>query len=171
MSIISARFALIGKSGAGKSTAAKMLSELHGTQRVSTGEICRNISSLLFGNEDKASTQKIDDALMKIDDSIFLNAALRDVSDTDAICVDSLRFKSDLHIARERGLYIIRIIASDSLRMERLKNRGQVFNIDIDGRHRSETDLDDADVDLVIDNDGIPEAMRRAIKNISVRFS
>lgn len=165
------QFALIGKSGAGKSTAAAMIAELHGARRVSTGAICRQISSLLIGNEDKASTQKVDDALLTIDESIFLKAALRGIADSDAICVDSLRFKSDLQIARERGFYVIRIFAPDDVRVQRLKDRGQSFDLDVDGRHRSETELDDADVDLVILNDGSQQSMRTAVENIRVRGS
>ena len=162
------RFALIGKSGAGKSTAAEMISSFHGARRVSTGVICREISHLLFGDENKASTQKIDDALMTIDQSIFLKAALRQIPETDSICVDSLRFKSDLQIARDQGFYVIRIVAQEKLRLERLDARGQIFDQALDGCHRSETELDDAEVDLVIFNGGSREKMRLAVEKISV---
>jgi dephospho-CoA kinase len=165
------RFALIGKSGAGKSTAAEMIFDFYGARRVSTGVICRKISRLLMGNEDKASTQKIDDALTTIDQSIFLNAALRDIPDNDAICLDSLRFRSDLQIARERGFLVVRITAPDEIRILRLKERGQVFDQGVDGCHRSETELDDAEVDFVIHNNGSREAMRLAVENIGVRGS
>ncbi|MBY5707508.1 AAA family ATPase [Rhizobium leguminosarum] len=162
-------FALIGKSGAGKSTAAQMIAERYQARRVSTGAICRQISRLLMGDEDKASTQKIDDALIKIDTSIFLKAALRDVAQNESICVDSLRFESDVKIARERGFFVIRITASDQLRLERLKSRGQVFNLTIDGRHRSEVELDETPADLEIVNDGSLDNMRRAVDSICVR--
>ena len=165
------RFALIGKSGAGKSTAAEMISDLYGARRVSTGVICRQISRLLIGNEDKASTQKIDDALRTIDQSIFLKAALRDIPDTDTICLDFLRFRSDLQIAREREFFVVRIAAPDEIRILRLKERGQVFDQGVDGCHRSETELDDAEVDFVIHNDGSREAMRLAVEKILARGS
>ncbi|KAB2739908.1 hypothetical protein [Brucella anthropi] len=164
-----ARFALIGKSGAGKSTAAQMIDELYQARRISTGAICRKISTLLMGNEDKASTQKIDDALTTIDKSIFLKAALRDIPIGESICIDSLRFRSDIELARERGIFIIKVVASDNLRVERLRSRGQVFDISIDGVHRSETELEDAHVDLEIVNDGSLDKMRRAIESIGIR--
>ena len=53
---------------------------------------------------------------MTIDQSIFLKAALRQIPETDSICVDSLRFKSDLQIARDQGFYVIRIVAQEKLR-------------------------------------------------------
>lgn len=163
------KFALIGKSGAGKSTAAEMIANRYRARRVSTGIICRQISSLLMGNEDKASTQKIDDALIKIDKSIFLKAALRGVAEDESICVDALRFKSDLELARERGFFVIRVTASDQLRSARLRARGQVFDMAVDGRHRSEIELDGSAADLEILNDGSLDTMRQALERICVR--
>lgn len=117
------RFALIGKSGAGKSTVAEQIAQDYGIRRVSTGAICRQISNLLFGNEEKASTQRIDDALTEIDPSIFLQAALRNAGPEERICVDSLRFTSDYRIARDQGFEIIRVIALDESRALRLAAR------------------------------------------------
>lgn len=123
---------------------------------------------MLMGNEDKASTQLIDDALFNIDPSIILKAALREVAEAEAICVDSLRFRSDLEIARDRGFFIIRVTATDETRARRLASRGQAFDLDTDGHHRSETELDDADVDLVLDNDGDKRALHAAIEQLNV---
>lgn len=160
------RIALIGKSGSGKSTVASLL-QLHcGTIRISTGAVCRKISMQLFGNEFKSSTQSIDDALTQIDPSVFLNAALLNVSDDSSICIDSLRFESDLEIARERKLIRIKVVAPDDLRFSRLKKRGQVFDPRTDGMHRSETDLDEADVDFTIENMGDIAALERAVHAI-----
>ncbi|MGV1769357.1 hypothetical protein ACQZ6B_04190 [Agrobacterium vitis] len=170
MSCENIRLALMGKSGAGKSTAAEMIAERYQIRRLSTGLICRQISQLLFGNEDKASTQKIDDALIKIDKSIFLKAVLRDVAPNESICIDSLRFKADFEIARELGFFIIRIGASDQLRLERLKSRGQVFDLTVDGLHRSEVELDEAAADLEIVNDGSLDTMKREVESIGIRF-
>lgn len=74
------RFAIIGKSGSGKSRVAETLSELLGVRHIRTGTICRQIARLLFDNEDKQSTQRLDDVLTTIDSSIFVRAALRSAS-------------------------------------------------------------------------------------------
>ncbi len=163
------RFALMGKSGAGKSTVGEWISQHHGIRRISTGIICRQISQLLFGNEDKASTQKIDDALTQIDPSIFLQAALRGVAPEEKICVDSLRFAADYRLARAQGFEIIRVTASDETRARRLASRGQVFSLDIDGKHRSETELDIAVADFTVDNDGTKEEIKAALLSIFSR--
>lgn len=163
------RFALIGKSGAGKSTVADSIAQTYGIRRVSTGKICRAISMLLFGNEDKASTQRIDDALTLVDPSIFLRAALRDSKPQEPICVDSLRFASDYDLARSQGFEIIRVTASDVVRQRRLAARGQVFNISTDGMHRSETELDEALVDFTIHNDGTTEEIDNILRSVVFR--
>ena len=121
---------------------------------------------LLFGNEDKASTQQIDDALTQIDPSIFLQAALRAVAPEERICVDSLRFMADYNIVRAQGFEIIRVTASEDTRTRRLAARGQVFNIETDGRHRSETELDTAETDFTIYNDGTKDEIETALRSI-----
>ncbi|MER8724372.1 AAA family ATPase [Mesorhizobium sp. M1027] len=163
------RFALIGKSGAGKSTVAEQMGRDYGIRRISTGTICRQISMLLFGNQEKASTQRIDDALTQIDPSIFLRAALRDAAPEESICVDSLRFSPDYRLARDQGFEIIRVTASDETRTRRLAARGQVFNLAVDGRHRSETELDTAEADFTIHNDGKKDEIEAALRSIFSR--
>lgn len=160
------RFALIGKSGAGKSTVAEQIKRDYGIRRISTGIICRQISMLLFDNEDKASTQRIDDALTPIDPSIFLRAALRGVTLEEQICVDSLRFMADYSLVQAEGFEIIRVISSDNTRMRRLEARGQVFDPDVDGRHRSEIELDTVKSDFTINNDGPEEEIQAALRSI-----
>lgn len=163
------RFALIGKSGAGKSTVAEQIAQDYGIRRISTGTICRKISMLLFGNEEKASTQRIDDALTQIDPSIFLRAALRGAPQDESICVDSLRFSTDYSFARDQGFEIIRVTASDETRTRRLAARGQAFNLDVDGRHRSETELDTVEADFTIHNDGTKDEIEAALRSIFSR--
>ncbi|PCH69245.1 MAG: hypothetical protein COC12_09360 [Rhodobacteraceae bacterium] len=160
------RFALIGKSGVGKSTVAMLLKLHYGAHRVSTGQICRKIAHLLFGNEAKESTQRIDDALTQIDPSIFLNAALLSAPIDQSICVDSLRFKSDMAKARQSGFTIVRIVAAESTRLQRLSDRGQEFDPAVEGLHRSETELDQAQVDHTITNDGNIAALETVVSKL-----
>jgi len=157
------RFALIGKSGSGKSEVGMILQDSLGLRIIKTGTICRQISRMLFGNEDKRSTQLLDDALTSIDASIFVRAALREVRTEEMFVIDALRFSSDLQIAQARGCTIIRVVADDSTRSRRLKARGQEFNLGTDGQHRSEVELDDAPVDHVIVNDHSLEVLRARV--------
>lgn len=148
------RFALVGKSGAGKSSVGVRLSRLIGVDHVRTGVLCRQIAQTLFGNEAKSSTQALDDALTAIDPSIFVRAALRPYGEQAGYVLDALRFNSDAVLARKLGCRIIRVVAPDELRGLRLRARGQAFDPNTDGLHRSEVELDAIDVDLELVNDG-----------------
>lgn len=158
------RVALIGKSGVGKSTVAKLLNYHAGAERVSSGAICRQIAKMLFGNDHKSTTQKLDDALTKVDPSVFLNAALLAAPAGRPICLDSLRFESDYEIARSRGFTIVRVIAPDDVRIARLTERGQKFDLVKDGSHRSETELDEVDVDYTVENSGDIDALEDSVR-------
>ncbi len=148
------RYAIIGKSGSGKSEAGRILSVHYKCQVAKTGAICRAVSQLLFGNEDKRSTQRLDDALTPLDGSIFLRAALRQIDLEQPFVIDSLRFDSDLRIAQELACTTIRIVCDDEARLHRLRSRGQSFNSNSDGKHRSEVELDAAATSYVVDNCG-----------------
>lgn len=165
------RIALIGRSGAGKTEAASLLQADYGCRVVKTGAICRAISLLLFGNDHKASTQALDDALTSLDPSIFLKAALRDVPPDESVVLDALRFTSDLRLAKAQGFRTIKVVAPEEMRVSRLGVRGQVFDPLKDGRHRSEIELDDSDVDAIIENVGTREELRSQVRAAISRFA
>lgn len=162
------RFALVGKTGVGKSEVAKHLIA-KGFQPCKTGAICRQISDLLFGNDWKVNTQKITDALIDLEPSIFLKAALREWDAETPAVIDALRFQSDLQIAREGGFQIIRVIASDAKRAGWLKGRGEVFDFKTDGVHRTELELDSEDADVTLHNDGTLDDLRRQVDEALAR--
>jgi dephospho-CoA kinase len=161
------RIALVGKSGSGKSEVAEFLRESRACEVIKTGRICRQIAQLLFGNEDKRSTQLLDDVLTNLDESIFLRASLRHADLSKSFVIDSLRFRSDYDIARDMGCMILRITAPDEERVRRLRARGQVYNPEVDGLHRSEVELDGVVADKTIRNDGVIDALRSKISSIT----
>ena len=167
--MVGPRVALLGKSGSGKSRAGAYLSEKLGVRYIKTGMICRQIAILLFGNDDKSSTQQLDDALTRIDRSIFLRAALRSVKPDEGFVVDALRFANDLVLAKNLGCKTIRIVAPNALRHERLAQRGQAFNPDVDGAHRSENELDHDEIDAEVINAGELVAFYAALDLIVAR--
>lgn len=145
------KIALSGKSGAGKSSVARIFFEKYNFKIVKTGLICRQISSILFGDDAKSSTQVLDDALTKIDESIFLKAALRNADLSPPVLIDSLRFANDFHLVKELGFKTMQILASNEDRGKRLSFRGQSFS-DSTELHRSETELDNYKHDFVVKN-------------------
>lgn len=160
------RFALVGKSGSGKSTVSLSLCRLLGVDHIKTGAVCRQIACTLFGNEDKRSTQTLDDALTTIDASIFLRAALRPYGNNDGYIIDALRFESDAILARSLGCRIIRVIAPPGVRHTRLEERGQKFDPVTDEFHRSETELDFLEVDHELENSGDIDLLEKYLVNL-----
>jgi hypothetical protein len=74
----------------------------------------------------------------------------------------SARSPASLAFGREG----IRITAPDEERVHRLRIRGQAYNHDVDGLHRSETELDGVVADKTIQNDGAIDALRSKINSI-----
>ncbi len=156
------RVALIGRSGVGKSTCAEFLGS-QGYQNCSTGGICRDISNILFGNEDRSNLNSITDALQNLDKSIFLKSALRLMDLEGAIVIDSLRYKEDYQFAIENGFTIVRIRANSADQSHRLLLRGQKYSPGKDDNHSSETELVTAPADIEIPNTKSLSVFRGAI--------
>src|SRR5580693_3608313 len=106
------RIGIIGFTGVGKSTVAEHLKTAHGFQIVGTGAMCRAVSMLVFGNEDKRNLLSLTDALRSIDPSIFLKAALRRAQTDAPLVIDAVRFEADYYYALENGFHLIRLRAS-----------------------------------------------------------
>jgi len=159
------RIALIGQSGSGKTQTASLLRDEFDCKIVKTGQICRKISQILFGNEDKSSTQKLDDALTPLDPSIFLRACLRELPPDGNIVVDSLRFSTDATLVTSIGFKTLRVRAPLDTRIVRLHERGQIFDPVLNAAHRSETELEAYPANIEIDNVGSLDELHAKIRH------
>ena len=148
------RIGLIGLTGVGKTTIANRLQTAYGFNVARTGETCRAVSRLLYGNEDKSNLLALSDALQSLDPAIFLKAALRNLPADTSYIIDALRFTHDYQYATSRKLYIIQITAPLHLRRQWLAERGQQFDFETDGKHASELELSEVTVHATLENDG-----------------
>lgn len=146
--------ALYGKSGSGKSTIAKVLVEEYGYVQCKTGSACRKIAQDLFGSESKELLNQLTIAMRKIDDEVWLRAALDGVEDGRPIVFDSMRFPEDYRYFKERGYSLWKVDAPVEIRAQRLAGRGQEFNADRDDDHPAESSLYDFDFDETFENPG-----------------
>lgn len=166
--MVGIRIALIGKSGSGKSEVSRYLASVHGFSIIKTGAICRAISMTLFGNEEKSSTQRLDDALTAIDPSIFLRASLRTADLSADVVVDALRFAEDFQLANSLEFRTLRLKSGAQMRLQRLTARGQGFDLAAEGLHRSETELDGVAVDFEIENVGPVSDLHAALDSVVI---
>ncbi len=145
--------ALWARSGAGKSLAARYLVERHGYQACQPGEVCREITQRLFHEQSKATLNKVNDALRSIEPNIWLRLGMEAVNRKDGVLIDGIRFKSNLDFCREWSFRLVKIEASQNTRLRRLAERNQAFDIETDGKHAGETELEGEPFDHVIQND------------------
>jgi cytidylate kinase len=144
--------ALSGASGSGKSTVARHLVVKHGYQRLSPGDICRQITELAFGRSDKTTLNKVNDCLKSIDPFVWINACLRNADVNVPIVFDCMRFLLDWEFFRNEGYVLVRVEAPLNIRSARLRARGQEFIVGVDDQHSGETELDGASFDKIISN-------------------
>jgi len=144
--------ALSGPSGSGKSTISRHLVAKYGYQRLSPGDICRQITDLAFGSTDKTTLNKVNDCLKSIDPFVWIKACLRKAEPDVPIVFDCMRFLMDWEFFRIKGYLLVRVEAPLEVRSQRLRSRGQEFVIGVDDRHSGETELNAATFDRVVVN-------------------
>lgn len=118
--------ALFGRSGAGKSIVANHLVTQHGFQLCSTGSLCRAISQILFGNEERNNLNALSKKIREIDPTLWMQAALLGAKKTNVV-FDSIRYEEDASYLRERGFLIWQVSCPMEICVERLNARGQSF--------------------------------------------
>jgi hypothetical protein len=121
--------------------------------------MCRAVSRLLYGNEDKSNLIALTDALQSLDPTVFLKASLRNLSSEKSLVIDALRYIHDYEYAVAQAFYLVRITSPLHLRRKWLEERGQRFDFETDGKHASETQLSHVQVDVTVENDGTKEQL------------
>jgi dephospho-CoA kinase len=145
--------AIWARSGAGKSFATRYLEERYGYEACKPGAICREITLRLFGEDSKTTLNKVNDALRQIEPNIWLRIGFEDMGRKEGVIIDGIRFASNVDFCRKNGFLMIKITASETTRMARLKARGQTFDLAIDGEHAGETEIENERFDHTVHND------------------
>lgn len=153
--------AISGKAGAGKTTAAGIL-ENAGYQSVSIADPLKDIAEEVWGvgaRKDRDILQPLGQRIRQMDEDAWSNLAIRRMQEAGLgvsgklFVIDDLRFPNEYHALRTEGFIVVRIEARTELRIVRLQNNGKLQNAEQLG-DISETALDDAEFDYVIENNG-----------------
>lgn len=161
--LVAQRIALAGKMGSGKTELAGYLNRVHGYRLLSTSQLCRQISRLMFADETRAHLNQLGDTLRRIDENIWVQALLLGAPEQEPVVLDSVRYASEASFLRSRGFQIWRVTVSEPLRQKRLLTRPERASDTDEARHASEIDLDHYAYDFVFDSTGMrfDEADRR----------
>lgn len=150
------RIAISGKSRAGKDTIAGGLFDIFSIIRESVELVsfAKPLYDCMYGvqkglgqelKKDPRLLQFLGEGLRQLyDRDIFVNSAVKTISQITPnthVVVTDLRYKNEYNMLKSMGFVTIRVNRKDR-------------PIDRDPTHISETDLDDATFDYVIDNDG-----------------
>lgn len=187
------RIALTGRIRSGKTTIADHLWLKHDFARVSFASSLKLTADRLFSHlyepiyedcpfsEDgrsikdyrkpRALLQELGQKMREIDEDVWIKQAEQDVKlaeawrSTAGVVIDDLRQPNEYDWARTNGFIIIRVEASESMRLERAKQAGDSFNEE-DLAHDTEQHVDKFDVDYTIVNDGDLDELERQVDEI-----
>ena len=183
--------ALTGKMRSGKSTIARELEFKYDFERVSFADGINLLADTYFehmyepikrpcpfGGEYVESYRKprrllqdIGQKMREIDPQVWIRRAEAmarfeaDRRSTAGIVIDDLRQPNEYKWARANGFIIIRVEASETMRLERAKQAGDSFSED-DLAHDTEQYVDKFDVDYTIVNDGDINDLERQVDEI-----
>lgn len=160
--------AFCGKMGAGKTTAAELLTEIVNYRRVSVATGLKRLARELYGpdaDKNREICQALGTDLRKHDANVWTNQACKEIDKLKSgvavdqkprVCVDDMRFPSEYWAFKERGFLIVEIYADRNIRVARLQANGKLQD-EAQLEHDTETALDDTDEfprDYVLVNEG-----------------
>jgi dephospho-CoA kinase len=168
------RIALSGKMRSGKDTVAKILIDEYCFNKLAYGDGIRKVCEYLFpdemkGKKNRTLGQKVAMTLRSLDDNVWSNLLLREIDritpkDVNIIVTD-LRFPNEYDSLKNLGFYIVKVIASEDIRVQRIIDAGDQYRTE-DLVHTSEEYIDQFHYDYEINNDASVENLK--IKTIAM---
>ncbi len=154
--------AILGKAGAGKTTAAMVLADAADYQRMSIADPLKDIAHTIWGTAartDRDKLQRLGVAVREIDEDAWVNlfirrrlSSLRQDGYCGRVVVDDVRFPNELVELQRIGFISIRVTAPRDQRIRRLTGIGKLQD-ESQLEHESECALDDYNADYSIEND------------------
>ena len=172
---------ITGPMGAGKTTVAKQILLYNSNMELySISKKIKTIISELNLPYRRDVLQETGDFFRKYDSLIWVTYLLRQINLNQpniGAVIDDIRYTEECSYLRKQKFFIIRVIASDNLRRERIAKRDTI-DIDDDtwiawNQHSTEKETLTMPVDLEITNNGsledISQEVQRLLKNFKYR--
>jgi hypothetical protein len=154
--------AFIGKAGAGKSTAADILVERFGYEKLS---FAAPLKAGCATQTDRSLLQRVGHGVRALHEDFWVNLFLAEVERREVVVgygehvlpprfvVDDCRYPNEVQALKAHGFVIVRIAALQQTRIDRLKQNGKLQDED-QLNHESETALDEFHADYYLRNEG-----------------
>ncbi|MCS1350369.1 AAA family ATPase [Mechercharimyces sp. CAU 1602] len=154
------KIALTGKMRSGKSTVAEYLSENYGFHSCAFGDTLKLFANKLFQPrqlKDRQLYQWFGQTMRERESDIWvrhLDYAIYDLVTTGKnIVITDLRQPNEYQYCREKGFAIIRVTCPDDIRLQRMRQEGDLFD-ETTLNHETEMYIDGFGVDFEIENGG-----------------
>lgn len=167
--------AVIGKMGAGKTTIAEWLVAGAGYTRGSFAAKLKDIATLIWGLDaltDRDKLQRLGTAVRDIDEDAWVNLAIRQMESQrrtspvySRFVVDDCRFPNEYWKLKEQGFLVLRVVADEDLRVQRLEKIGKLQDRS-QLHHISETALDEFDADYTVTNEGTDHELFNQLRDV-----
>lgn len=156
---------IVGKLRSGKSEIAKILRGRYGYHEVSFGQSLKYYAHKIFAEEffangkPRALYQQFGQLCRDIDSDVWIRHAesfvklYEDRRSTEGIVISDGRQPDEIAWARDNGFTIVRVTASDEVRVARAERNGDVFTYE-DLTHPTEQSIDSFAVDYEMTNNG-----------------
>lgn len=176
------KIALIGRIASGKDTVAAFLCEHYGFKRYAFGDEIRDVCWRLFpermtaaNGKDRRLLQEVGQFMRRFDENVWVKATLQRVYAENLsfgalsknIVISDVRQPNEFSHLRELGFTMVRVTARDEVRLERLKERGDVYRPE-DLSHETESYVDHFEVDYEIENSGSLVSLAEQVRAIMI---
>lgn len=177
------KLSVFGEAGCGKDVMAEHLIEKEYFRRYAFADDVRNVSKKYFPdaygdvtNKNRKLLQDVGTKFREIDPHVWIKSMLRNMKederispyDSDVVVTD-LRMPNEYEALKERGFIFIRVVVDKEVRLQRLRDRGDVFNEE-DLTHHTESFYDEFKPDYTISNNGSLEELYSAIDELLVHI-
>lgn len=173
------KIAIFGKMRSGKDTVGEILIEEHGFTRLAFGDSIGYIIDEYFpkareNGKPRKHYQFIGQALRELDADVWINHLLKRAENIsvhnllyhgksgDFVVTDG-RQENEAYRLREAGYTIVKVVADEGKRIERLEQLGDNFSPEM-LQHETERQVDYIAPDILIENNGTLEELRIKVK-------